>query len=145
MATRKPTNIGKFNNVVDQLFDIAIEHCDNGKERLEYHKYQLDLARRSNPRLVVEKFMDVLTEFINQIMCRQEDFFLNFNFNDGKIQDSSILISMQEVWKNTDNQNLKDKIWKLLQLSLMYGVMVTRDQNQLSIINTHRSTPLELK
>lgn len=144
MATRKPTNIGKFNDTIDNIFSIIEQRYQgDGQEQIEYHKYQLDLARRSNPRLVVEKFMTALTPFIGQIMTRQEAFFLELDLA-REASDNQIINNIKEIWQNHADDKLKDKIWKLFQLLLMYGAMVTCEPSQLTEINKYRSTPLKV-
>ena len=144
-GNRKPTNIGKFNQVVGQLFDICLEYYPEPKT-IQYYQYQLELGQTANPRLIVEKIMESLTPFIGHFMTRDENFFLHCDLNQ-VVHDSqgvNVLDSIRSVWEHLPDQTVKDKVWKLVQLSLMYGVMVTKDPQQLAIINSYRATPLEV-
>jgi hypothetical protein len=143
-GARKPTTIGKFNQVIDQLFEVCRQHYEN-PETIQFYQYQLDLGRRSNPRMVINQAMKMLEPFIDQIMTRDESFFLNLNLNQvthqAGVKELGILESLRKIWQVVD-ERVKDKVWKLIQLTLMYGVMVTKDPGQLTLINRHRSTPL---
>jgi hypothetical protein len=145
-SVRKPTNIGKFNSTVDQLFEICLKYTDaEFANKIQYFQYKLELGRKSNPKMIVEKIMESMTPYISHIMTRDENFFISFDIN--KIHTDNqeslgILDGLKQVWTTVSDDKVKEKVWKLLQLCLMYGVMVTKDATQLSIINGYRKTPL---
>ena len=146
-TTRKRTHIGKFNDIVDQLFDICekYEHPEV-QSSIQYYRYQIDLGRKANPRLVVETIVNPLAPFIDHIMTRDAAFFLSVDIHavNSDTKEQTILDSLRDSWRHVDDEHTKDKIWKLLQLALMYGVLVTRDPVQLAAVNKHRVTPLVL-
>ena len=142
--SRKPTTIGKFNQAVEQLLEICLEHYDDPKA-IQYYQYQLELGQKSNPRMVIEKIMNSMGPYLDQIMTRDESFFLGIDLQQtpADAREAGLLDNLRHVWFKIDDK-LKDKVWKYIQLAIMYGVMVTKNPQQLAIINSYRSTPLEV-
>jgi len=147
MSSRKPTNIGKFNQCIEQLLKICLKYAPEDKVKsIEYYQFQLELGQNSNPRMVVEKVMHVLSKHTDHIMTRDDKFFMDYDLSSIPVEGQAVglLDSLRDVWRHVED-NTKDKVWQALQLVLMYGVLVTRDQIQLDIINKYRSTPLVLQ
>jgi hypothetical protein len=144
MSVRKPTNIGKFYQNLFQLFKICLKYAPEDKlKNIQYYQYQAELGHNSNPRLVIETVMKLLRPYISCIMTRDDSIFVEHVF-DGSENESGLLSSLRDVWTLL-NDEVRDIVWKTIQLILMYGVLVIRDLEMLNQVNAHRSVPLTLE
>lgn len=97
--------VKKFNKLLDNFLDFLNGSFKEYRADLFLAKSTLDTARRSNPMLVVEVFMQSLGPFKTQINNCDEDFFLNtIEFNGNDFLSST---KIKQIWtskKITDTQ-----------------------------------------
>ena len=84
-------------------------------------KYQstFDLMKKANPRKCVNIFMDSARQFQNQIMAKDEKFFLegNVEFLDA--------LNIKKWWDDSLSENTKAAIWQYLQTLMILGTTIT--------------------
>lgn len=126
----KIVQIKIFNDLLDQFLDYLETNFIDFKSDIILSRSTVEFIRRSNPRLVVEQYVNRVESYKKYIFDCDEDFFLNFdNINFDKLgftQNDMILISkIRNIWVSpniTDNQ--KAYIWLYLQKLLRAGEKV---------------------
>ena len=126
----KIVQIKIFNDILDQFLDYLEINFVNFRSDIILSRSTVEFIRRSNPRLVVEQYINRVQQFKKYIFNCNEDFFLNFdNLNLKKIgftKDDLVLISkVKNIWVSSDiNQNQKAYIWLYLQKLINAGEKV---------------------
>ena len=70
----------------------------------------IDTLRKSNPRLVVEQFMDHILPYEKQILECNQDFFLNFENNMNLNNDKMLFgLKLKNMWLSNNNKQDSDK------------------------------------
>jgi hypothetical protein len=75
----KIVQIKIFNDILDQLLGFLESNFPLFKSDLILTRSTVDFVRRSNPRLVVERFMHLIVPFKKEIFDCNEDFFLDLD------------------------------------------------------------------
>lgn len=125
----KIVQIKIFNDILDQFFDYLENNFPYFKSDVVLTKSATLFIRNSNPRLVVEQFMNLISPYQQQIFDCNEDFFLDFekNLSDSGLTVDNILAGMKikNMWLSeeiTDRQ--KAYIWLYFQKLLKAGEKV---------------------
>ena len=112
----KIVQIKIFNDILDQLLGFLESNFPLFKSDLILTRSTVDFVRKSNPRLVVERFMHLIMPFQKEIFDCNEDFFLDLeNLSKSSSEAAeNILIGMRikNMWQassTTDPQ--KAMIW----------------------------------
>lgn len=118
-----------FNDVLDQFFDFLELNFIYFKSDIILTRSATEFIRNSNPRLVVEQFMDMVTPYRNQIFDCNEDFFLNFetNMSNQKLSHENVLSGMKikNMWVSSEiNTQQKAYIWMYFQKLIKAGEKV---------------------
>lgn len=77
----KLVHIKRFNDILDQLFNYLEDTFPFYKSDIILTKNSIHFIRRSNPRLVVEQFLQYVRPYSEEIFNCDEDFFMNFEQN----------------------------------------------------------------
>ena len=77
----KIINIKIFNELLDQFFDFLEDTFILFKSDIILIKTATEFVRRSNPRLVVEQFMQHVYPHSHKIFACDENYFINFKDN----------------------------------------------------------------
>ena len=102
----KIVQIKIFNDILDQFFMYLEHEFEFFRSDIILTKSSIDLIRKSNPRLVVEQFLEYITPYSKQIMECDEDFFLNFEQNMGLNKESLLYgLKLKSFWLETTSQN----------------------------------------
>jgi hypothetical protein len=91
-----------FNGLLDNFFDFLEESFSNFKSDMILARSTAEFIRRSNPRLVVEQFMEYILPYKKQIIECDEDFFLNLDIkNVRNVSNDNILFGMKlkQIWE----------------------------------------------
>lgn len=122
----KIVQIKIFNDILDQFLDYLESNFLYFKSDLILIKSTIDFIRKSNPRLVVEQFMNYAIPYRQHIFDCNEDFFLNYDLNVNQIglTSDNILFGnkIKNIWispNTTDNH--KAYIWLYFQKLLKAG------------------------
>lgn len=145
MSKPELTDLGKFNNNLDQLFD-TLEKAYPEDTDLPYYKDKILTARKINSRMVVEQFLTTAEPHIVQIMTKQEDYFLHNPEIESSIMEDSYIKLMKKIrdlWLNMSPTS-RDQIWKYFQIFITLAIKVSKRADLLPIINQFRQIPLTI-
>jgi hypothetical protein len=102
----KIVQIKVFNDILDQFFMYLENEFAFFRSDIILTKSSIDLIRKSNPRLVVEQFLEYVTPYSKQIMECDDDFFLNFEQNMSLDKDNLLYgLKLKTFWMDTSTQN----------------------------------------
>ena len=107
--------LSAFNNTLIEFADdlILVFPDDND---LKVYKNSLILLQKTNPRKVQIIFHTYIINYKDQILNKDEDFFINDNYDSVKDEKNIVLIDRpKNYWSNISNSN-KDKIWKYFEI-----------------------------
>ncbi len=98
-------NVIIFNKLLDQFFDFMEDKFPTFSSDIYLTKSSIDIIRKGNPRLVVEKFNEIVLPYRKQIEDCDEQFFLNFEQNI-KLDNQSLLygLKLKSIWLNSKNE-----------------------------------------
>jgi hypothetical protein len=106
----KIIQITTFNNILEQFFDYMEDEFQYFKSDLILTRSIITTVRKSNPRLVVEQFLEYILPFEKYIVECDEDFFLNFENNMSLNKDNMMYgLKLKSIWLSNQNQSA-DKI-----------------------------------
>ena len=91
-----------FNGLLDNFFDFLETVSIDVQSDIILTRSTVNFIRKSNPRLVVEQFMEYSSPFRQEIENCNENFFLNYNVatNDN----SNLIIKLKYIWKILDKR-----------------------------------------
>jgi hypothetical protein len=127
----KIVQIKIFNDILDQFLSFLESNFPLFKSDLILTRSTIDFVRRSNPRLVVERFMHIISPFEKEVFDCNEDFFLDLD-NLSKTSTEAaenILVGMRikNMWQSpstTDPQ--KAMIWFFFHKMIKAGQKVVQ-------------------
>ena len=119
-------NMKVFNEILGTFFEYLESEFPDFKSDIILTRAGVELVKRNNPRLVVERFINMVDPFRKQIARCDEQFFLNFNLDPNHNglgdENTSLCIKVKNIWlcpTTTDTQ--KAHIWlyfqKLIKIS----------------------------
>lgn len=105
----KIVQIKVFNDVLDKFFEYLGSEFPYFMSDLILTKGMIDSVRKSNPRLVVQQFLQYIAPYERQIMECDEDFFLNFENNISLDKENMMFgLKLKSMWlSNTDQSSEK--------------------------------------
>lgn len=110
----KIVQIKIFNDILDQFLDYLENNFSFFKSDIVFIKSTVEFIRKSNPRLVVEQYMDYVGPYKDYILKCDENFFLNFNLQQtgANIENQIFGNKIRNIWISNDiNDNQKAHIW----------------------------------
>jgi hypothetical protein len=107
------TNLSKFNEqILNFLQEMSALFPEDKKLSTFY--YTVEMMKTMNPREIMNQFRDYVTPFRQQILARDESFFLQSDFSDKVVDTNSIseMLRVKHIW-NSGRLTNKDKecIW----------------------------------
>ena len=107
------TNLSKFNEqILNFLQEMSSLFPEDKKLSTFYHT--VEMMKKMNPREIMNQFRDYVTPFRQQILSRDESFFLQSDFSDKVVDNNSIseMLRVKHIW-NSGRLTAKDKecIW----------------------------------
>lgn len=95
----KIVQIKVFNDVMDQFFEYMETEFPYFRSDIVLTKSSIDLLKRSNPRLVIEQFLQYISPYSKQITECDEDFFLNFEQNMSLDKENLLYgLKLKSIW-----------------------------------------------
>jgi hypothetical protein len=94
-----------FNDILDQFFVYLGDEFPYFHADIILTKNAVVFMRRSNPRLVVEQFLQYLIPYSKQIFDCDEDFFFNFESNMSDLGSDNLLYGLKLKNFFLENQN----------------------------------------
>ena len=111
-------SVSSFNDMMATFLD---ELAQTFPEEGAMKKYQtsFDIMRKANPRKVIDAFMGSASQYNQQIMAKDEKFFLenNIDFLDA--------LNIKKWWTPELSENTKGAIWQYLQTLMILGTTIT--------------------
>ena len=100
----KIVQIKIFNDILDQFLDYLEETFIFFRSDIIFIKSTVEFIRKSNPRLVVEQFMDYTGPYKEYILRCDEDFFLNINLQQTRLNIENQLFGnkLRNIWLSHD-------------------------------------------
>ena len=138
------TPIAKFRSTMDNFLDEVTDWATSNEQRQELEKFRLkyNTGMKITPRDTVGLFIEGVSEFADQIMEGNEDFFLN----DAVVPDDYAQLGTQlRLWWPDLPRERKDYAIKSFKLLLMLGAIATKNEQIRLVINKYRdpSNPLQ--
>ncbi|NBO98872.1 MAG: hypothetical protein EBU90_01920 [Proteobacteria bacterium] len=123
----KIVQIKIFNDILDQLFDFLEDNFQMFKSDIILSRSTIQFMRKSNPRLVVEQFMNSAVQYKREIFDCNEDFFLNIE-NFGLSGENAVFgKKLRSIWRSSEITNeQKAYIWLYFQKLYRAGERVTQ-------------------
>ena len=111
-------SVGAFTDMMGQFLDELVKTFPE-ESGLKKYQSTFDLMKKANPRKCVNIFMDSARQFQNQIMTKDEKFFLegNVEFLDA--------LNIKKWWDDSLSENTKGAIWQYLQTLMILGTTIT--------------------
>lgn len=91
-----------FNGLLDNFFDFLETVSIDVQSDIILTRSTVNFIRKSNPRLVVEQFMEYSSPFRKEIENCNENFFLNYNVTTN--DNSNLIIKLKYIWKILDKR-----------------------------------------
>lgn len=148
MSSQPVSDLGKFGAKMDELFTVLGKAFPEDPDLPKYED-KLKAARKINPRMVCEKFMELVKLsdptsqgnelFLHRIMREDDAFFLGLNHSDFVCDPTylQLLNKVRLLWTGM-SQSSQNAIKRYMQILCMRGAQATKDPVALSIINQHR-------
>ena len=117
------SSLSAFTNQLQNLISNLCEMYPDDPD-LEFTKNSINLLKKTNPRKLHELFNSYVTQHNNEIMNKNEDFFISRDFVRTDLEldtqednDYAYLImkNLKKYWNSMDQES-KDNIWKYLQV-----------------------------
>lgn len=124
----KIVQIKIFNDILDQFLDYLENTFDFFKSDIILTRSTIEFIRKSNPRLVVEQYLNYAYPYKKEIFNCDENFFLNFDVNvqSGLTSDDILFGSrIKSIWVSSDiTDHQKAYIWLYFQKLIKAGEKV---------------------
>jgi hypothetical protein len=121
----KIVQITTFNNILEQFFDYMENEFPYFKSDLILTRSIITTVRKSNPRLVVEQFLEYILPYENQIKECDEDFFLNFENNMSLNKDNMMYgLKLKSIWLSNQDQSSKKTLLGKAIIFHFFGKMI---------------------
>ena len=117
MSTQTPLSlfVNQLNSLCCELADMYPEDVD-----IKMAKTSIDTMKRMNPRMVFTTFYQFVYPFKDQILNRNEDFFLNMDFSKiagGEASNMMTVMNLKKYWGTMTDQT-KECMWQY------FGVLI---------------------
>jgi len=122
------TTLTKFNNTLNELIlslrDVVRDDYPSIDRTIGLFQDRLELLRKANPRKVIDGFIFFIYPYRDEIMKKDEGFFLRHNFDDavneagmeGNLVD---VLHIKEIWSGYANAQMKETIWEYFQVMIL--------------------------
>lgn len=114
------TSISAWCDMLSQFLE-ELEQTFPEEKYIKKYATSFDILRKSNPRKCIETFMVGCNPFSEQIMTKNEAFFLDGTQDNQLIKD----LNLQKLWTNDLSENTKNAIWQYLQTLFILGTTIT--------------------
>ena len=107
------TSVSTFNDMLEQ-FISELEQTFPGEKAFKKYHTSIDIMRAANPRKCVDAFMSHSSKYSNQIMQKDDSFFIDF-----------AELPLHKHWNDDLSINTKNAIWQYLQTLNILGMTIT--------------------
>lgn len=125
----KILQIKLFNDILDQLLEYIENNFPYYKSDIIVTSSYIEFVRKSNPRLVCEKFMKIIGPYTKEINECNESFFLDFekNLTKSKLTTDNILsgLKIKKLWQSSTITDIqKAYLWMYFQKLTKSGELI---------------------
>ena len=107
----------QFNNIIDNFLD-ELQKILPGEKDIIIFRSQLDITKMITPSKILESFLKFVYPYKQQILERNESFFLGDNV--GVKEDYlSNAIHLTDLWKTKLSKEKKEVVWKYFQVMII--------------------------
>lgn len=128
MENRKIT---AFYNLLDQFFEDLIYTFPEKEVKIRTYSNTVSTIKKVNSRGIIEKFAICVGEYQQQILNKDESFFLDKPINDYGFDETSLVdgLELKELWNDpSTTPQIKDSIWQYIQQLLTLSAKVILPQ-----------------
>lgn len=114
------TNLSKFNEQILNFLNELSELFPEDKALKNFY-HTVDFMKKTNPREIMSQFKNYVYPYKDQILKRDESFFLNNSFSDNVVQSTSIseMLRIKSIWSSGRlTENDKNCIWNYFKVFL---------------------------
>jgi hypothetical protein len=133
------TDLGKFKEQINKLVDYIC--AINPDPEFEKIRIKINLGMQANPRDTCNLFSMHITEFADQILKNDEDFFLKKDYKEelGAERDAyeQIIFKLKDLWVKLNSDN-KLRIFNFIKILLVLSCKVCKNEPLRTIINKYR-------
>jgi hypothetical protein len=146
MSTQPQTDLGKFGAKMDELFTVLGRAFPEDPDLPKYDD-KLKAARKINPRMVCEKFMEITKlrtpdnseMFLHRILREDDTFFVGLNHADYVVDPTYLqLIGKVTLLWNSMTPSSQQAVKRYMKILCIRGAQATKDPVALTIINNDR-------
>ena len=103
--------------MLDQFIDFLSQNeFKQFHSNLSLTKSAINFLKSTNPRLVVEQFIEIVGPYKNNIFDCNESFFLNFESSINLSSDNILIgMNLRDIWKSNITNEQKAHIWYYFQ------------------------------
>lgn len=141
--TTEDTDLSKFNHNMSLLFVQLSKAYPDDRDLKVYHD-KFEWSKRFNARAACDYFIKYVSPYVKEIMLKEESCFFSLNY-DQYTENEQYLNTIRkiiEIWQSSDNDQLKNNIWRFFQILLTYGIKVAKRRDLAEILNRYRKKPL---
>ena len=108
---------------IDMLEQFITELIETFPDEKSFKKYQLtiQIARKANPRSVLNTFMESVTPYSQKLMEKDETFITEDAVNIEVINE----LNIKSIWTPDMSENTKSAIWQYLQTLYLLGTTIS--------------------
>jgi|APSaa5957512493_1039668.scaffolds.fasta_scaffold139298_1 hypothetical protein len=122
-----------FNNQIDNFLDDLRIVCPNEKE-FGMLKNGISIVKKTNPRIILNQFNEIIIPYKEQLLLRNDSFFIVRDFQDDFTTVSSDYISkvtnkLKELWKSGLTDDDKLKVWDYFQSLISLAELASKKIN----------------
>lgn len=126
------TTVTAFNEMMNQFLTELIQTFPDEKAMKKY-LLAFEMAKEANARMVLNEFMKSVGPYSQQIMSRDERFFIEHNSEIPFVNE----LNLKEHWTDELSESTKGAIWQYMQTLYLMGMTIsTLPEDTLSMIES---------
>lgn len=126
------TTVTAFNEMMNQFLTELIQTFPEEKAMKKY-LLAFEMAKEANARMVLNEFMKSVGPYSQQIMSRDERFFIEHNSEIPFVNE----LNLKEHWTDQLSESTKGAIWQYMQTLYLMGMTIsTLPEDTLSMIES---------
>jgi hypothetical protein len=122
LESMSATKITAFHNMLREIVTVLVKRFPDDKH-LEYTKSQIELSISVSPRGTITTFVKNTQPYLEQILRRDEQFFLCLA-DDSKTLDG---LRINEKWISLTTSD-RDRLWETVQKMVVLGNKIMKDE-----------------
>lgn len=133
------TTLTKFNNTLNELVlslrDVVRDDYPALERTIASFQEKGELLRKANPRKIIDGFIYFVYPYREEIMGKNEAFFMNKDLKTVNDLDSDSIVDVlhiKEIWKNYADSQMKDTIWEYFQVMIILSERFMEEKGGMS-------------